>query len=164
MYEHREFDAAIESAIRVTNNNDVAVAVGLAAAKLLRAAIEYADIDRVLELASTIDRDPVAALVKQANSKPDQTTPAATLEWGMACHLPEAFPSMLHNVSRKASFADSIRQNIYAGGDSCGRSIMLGAILAACHADDAARGVPIEWAERFSELARVDSDVLALLA
>ena len=71
---------------------------------------------------------------------------AASARFGMPCHLPQGLPVLFHIALRAGSYQEAVEANILAGGDSCGRSLMLGAL---CAADAAVRGVanavPQDW-------------------
>jgi len=145
-----------ESAVRVTNNNDFAVGIARCASAMLKVAIETGDITRTLQTAASVATeqtgseklDSIKTLVSAAASEQDKTVVEATAHWGMPCQLDVAFPSVLHNLEKSNSYTEAIRQNILAGGDSCGRAILLGAILGACNGNDENKGIPSNWLAR----------------
>jgi len=141
----------VESAVRVTNNNNKSVAFSIAASELMRVAIETGDLQQVLHTARNIQDPIVAPLVAEAFAYDDEPSPEATARWGLACQLAQGFPSLMHNLARQHNFVKSIRQNIYAGGDSCERSIVLGAVLGACFGRDDTDGIPEEWIKNLSD-------------
>ena len=57
----------------------------------------------------------------------------------MACHVAEGLPVVFHIAQHATDYSIAIESNIRAGGDNCGRSIMLGAMVAA---DMANRRIP----------------------
>lgn len=75
----------------------------------------------------------------------------ATAQWGMSCELRFGVPSIVHNISTCTSFVDGVRTNIYSGGDSCGRSVLLGAILGACFGQDKAKTIPESWLDQLTD-------------
>ena len=83
--------------------------------------------------------------------KQNTSTIEATAEWGMSCELKLGVPSIVHNISTATSFVEGVRSNIYAGGDSCGRSILLGAILGACFGQDEGTTIPTEWLDELTD-------------
>ena len=89
----------------------------------------------------------------------DDSTVNVTRRFGMACDLKHGVPSIIHNTSTSGSFAEAIQKNIYAGGDSCGRSIVLGAALGGLYGRGGERGIPDEWIDRLG----VRDEVEALL-
>ncbi len=150
-YSEKNLPEIIESAVRVTHNNDDAVAFAQASAKLLATAINTGDIKRVIACANEIEEKPTVALINDALSSLSSTTTDMTRQWGMACELKLGFPSIVHNLATSNSYAHGVRQNIYSGGDSCGRSIVLGAVLAACFGVDGDRGIPESWLSKLAD-------------
>jgi len=59
--------------------------------------------------------------------KPRAPLPAAT-HFGMACYVHHALPVVWYLLNSAESFESVVRDNIRCGGDSCGRSMALGAI------------------------------------
>ncbi len=148
----------VESAVRVTNNNDDAVAYGQASANMIEAAIISGELSLAVDAAKQEQTGLAAPFVEQALSSLDKSTPAVTAEWGMACQLSIGFPSAIHNIATSHSFTQAIQQNIYAGGDSCGRSILIGAVMGACFGVGTENGIPEQWIHQLS-----DADTLLTL-
>ncbi|SDA20322.1 ADP-ribosylglycohydrolase [Nitrosospira sp. Nsp18] len=76
----------------------------------------------------------------------------------------KGLPVIFHIAQRAADYRTAIESNIRAGGDSCGRSIMLGA-LAAAHAamqNDSAFPIPLPWLARYRKLAEAADACAAL--
>jgi len=153
----------VESAVRVTNNNDKAVAFGVATANM----IEAATITGVPELSIDAAKQDVSGvtqhLIDQALASLDKSTPEVTSDWGMACQLNIGFPSAIHNIAKATSFKEAVRQNIYAGGDSCGRSILIGAVMGACFGIGTKNGIPSQWVDKLSHSQCVLEDIDQLL-
>ena len=63
----------------------------------------------------------------------------------------------MHNLGRTSGFADAIRTNIYAGGDNCGRAIVLGAVSGAHFGSGGATGIPKEWVSRVNAIDHIES-------
>ena len=147
-----------ESAVRVTNNRDDSAAWGRAFAAMLRAAIQGATPTEAAEAARGVT-PMIDGQIEAASAMRDKTVEEVAAAFALHCQLEVAFPVIFHTVSTAKSYRAAIRANIRAGGDNCGRSVPIGAILGACFAGDAARGVPAEW------ITRVDmpGDLAALL-
>lgn len=64
---------------------------------------------------------------------------------GRACHLPTSGPMMFHVLRHSTSYADAVERNILAGGDSAGRSLMIGAAMGAAHGIATPKGIPLNW-------------------
>ena len=151
MYAQQEgLQSVVDSAIRVTNNNDDAVAYGQASANMIEAAIITGDPILAIDSAKQEQSGLAASFVEQALSSQDKSTPAVTAEWGMACQLSIGFPSTVHNIAKSHSFTEAIRQNIYAAGDSCGRSILIGAVMGACFGIGVEKGIPEQWINKLN--------------
>ncbi len=152
----------VESAVRVTNNNDLAVHFGQASSSIIEAAVLGADVEAAI-LAIAKNADPgVAKLVDTAFSCRDEDNVEVTAKFGMSCNLVFGIPSVIHNLLTSESFVQAIRKNIYAGGDSCGRAILLGAVLGATKGINEETGIPQMWIDCLSQREEID-DLIAKL-
>jgi len=124
-----EPESTIESAVRVTSTNPVA----LDAARTLYRCLDSLGQGNELEtaLAATADTaGPVLAPLMRAALERDGYAPLeVTQQYGLACHMPQGMPVVWHIARHARSFEQGVRDNILCGGDSCGRAIGLGAIL-----------------------------------
>jgi len=145
----------VESAIKVTNNNDAAISFGFAAAKLLETAILTGDIKAAITSISESSDSQVAGLIDQALAMRDQSTPEVAAHFGMGCDVDFAVPSAVHNLATAQSYTDAVRKNIYSGGDSCGRSIIVGAVMGACYGVGGANGIPQKWTDTVNKIDAV---------
>ena len=136
--------ADIVPAIQVTNVNDVATAYGMIFAGLLRDVLAGTHLSQALRAAA----DTASGDIKTALTAALQTTESDSVAYGeitqRACHLPMAMPLAFHIMARADSYTDAINRNILAGGDSCGRAIIIGAVMGAVHGI-AAEGIPLGW-------------------
>lgn len=80
---------------------------------------------------------------------------------GRACHLPTAGPIMFYVLKHSGSYRDAVEQNILAGGDSAGRSILIGAIKARVHGIATKTGIPLSWVLQLSDGHRIWTDCQA---
>ena len=78
----------------------------------------------------------LAASVERAQEDPV----AYAGEMGRACPLPQSLPVAFQILARSTGFADAVETNTRAAGDTCGRSIFIGAMAATAY------GVPLDWA------------------
>lgn len=154
-----ELLSVVESAIRVTNNNDSAVAFGKTVAKVIEDSILVGEakhaVDAAITYAKTEYPDNLLPLLEQSLAELEKTTPEVTAQWGMACQLKIGFPSAIHNISKSSSYTEAVRQNIYAGGDSCGRSILVGAVMGACCGVGTQNGIPNEWIAKLNQDSQI---------
>ena len=157
-----ELHAVAESAIRVTSNNDFAVAFGLAATDMIECAVQTGDIEASVAAGKNSGSAEVGKLLDDALARRKQTAEEATSHFGMACDLDYGLPSVTHNAVTASGFEDAIRRNIYAGGDNCGRAIILGAIAGACYGVGGASGIPQAWLDKTSVIDRAQSLIAQL--
>lgn len=142
------FNTQVASAIRTTNDHPVAAEFGLSCAHLMRAALTEGTSRAAVEAARTDVAPDTAALLDAALGMIEKDNVQVTKHFGMACDLPFGVPSAVHNIATAPTFTDAVRRNIYAGGDSCGRAILVGAVMGAVHGIGGAQGIPPEWIAR----------------
>lgn len=151
----------VDAAVRVTNNNDEAVAWAHCAARLLERlflGIPPAEaIEAAVELAPSPEN--LTAAISDSALAPIK----AGDRFGRTCYLHEAMPVCFHIISQASSFTDAIRANIHCGGDSCGRAWLIGPAMAAIHGVGSEKGVPLSWLARVTDGADTFSDLEALI-
>lgn len=167
-----ELKSKVEEAVRVHQNNDMAVAFGIAAALLLEHALVEGKLPDA-EFIETLNDNAKESFAKAAEfdtleelflsishelMKGKEDSPFYDL-YGRSCALPGSFmgPSfLLRNLDTASStggFAEAIRANILGAGDTCSRAIFLGAVICAANG-----GPPSDWLEKVdpATLKRVD--------
>ena len=149
-YDAPDLPRLVEEAVRVTNNSDVAVRYAQVVALLLKETIKTGGLPDLTAHVGAAPDD-VAQALNRALARPDDTTEAVTADIGMICNLDTGLPSVFHNLSQASSFKEAVRTNIYAGGDNCGRSIILGAVLGVMF------GVPEDWTRQLVQREAVES-------
>lgn len=158
-----ELDALCESAIRVTNNASRAVEYGRVCTALLRSTLVGEPLQTGLEkaLAAACERivEPLREAVDATGSVRE-----VSKEFGLHCDLGVGVPSILHNLKTANSFVEAVRSNIYAGGDNCGRAIILGAVAGAQYGTDAEHGIPEAWLKKVNGLEALDHQIGSVLA
>lgn len=137
----------VETAVRVTNDRDDAAEWGRSAALIMKAAIEGAA-PRDAAAAGRGISAKVDGQIEDALARGGETVEAVATSYALHCRLDVAFPVMIHAIASADDYEGAVRANIRAGGDNCGRSILIGAVLGACFADDPALGVPAAWLAR----------------
>lgn len=145
-YDADDLPAMVESAVRVTNNRDDSVAWGHAVAAMIRAAIRGAAPEDAVAAARGAD-GVIDGQIEAALAMRDKTPSEVATAFALHCQLEVAFPVLCHSIATAISVADAVRANIHAGGDNCGRSIPLGAVLGACFAGTD-RGTPRDWVSK----------------
>jgi hypothetical protein len=154
----------VEEAVRVTNNNELAIAAARCSSVALFKLLHGARVSQALADALPFAGPILQPLLEQALAIPKLDSIAATERFGRACHVTEGLPVIFHIAQRAVDYRTAIESNIRAGGDSCGRSIMLGA-LAAAHAamqNGAVFPIPLPWLARYRKLAEAADACAAL--
>ncbi len=85
----------------------------------------------------------IALWVNQGIESSDMDTVQAISRFGQSCATPEAFPGLVHLVSKyENNLKEGLIQSVMAGGDNAARSMMTGMVLGAC---SSAGALPEEW-------------------
>ncbi|MBK7490604.1 MAG: ADP-ribosylglycohydrolase family protein [Nitrosomonas sp.] len=147
--------AKIEQAVRLTNNNDTAVAAAQYAGCVLLAVLHGQPIQQALASSLPHAGEKLRPLLEEALQVKTLDCVAVAKRFGNACHVPQGLPVIAHIVQHAPDYRTAIEENIRIGGDSCGRSIMLGAIMAAYTAQQNSQtaSIPLEWAARYRKLS-----------
>jgi len=138
----------IRTAMEVTNVNTEAAAYSDVFADLTTRVMNGETLDTALLATANAADDTIKDdLLNALNTSEDNSTVFAGLNglMGRACSLPAAGPVMFHILARSASYQEAIERNILAAGDTAGRAIMLGAIMARIHGVATPTGVPLSW-------------------
>ncbi len=147
----------IERIVRITNNNDIAVAAAQYAGCVLFEVLNGKSIIQALTAALPHAGEKLKPLVEEAMQAKALDSAAIAKRFGTACHVLEGLPIIVHIAQHAPDYRTAIEENIRIGGDSCGRSIMLGAIMAADTAQRTIHGaaIPLEWVARYRKLSMV---------
>ncbi|MEO9823192.1 MAG: ADP-ribosylglycohydrolase family protein [Paracoccaceae bacterium] len=162
-YQHdAQRDAKIAEAMQVTNVNDVGLAYNRMFADVLSDVMEGKPILDALQ--QGVQNAP--ALIKSetahALSTSESNSTVFAGEVGRACHLPTAGPVVFHILKHSKTYAEAINANILAGGDSAGRSIMVGAIMGAAHGLSTPKGIPLAWVLKLKDAGDIWGDCTQL--
>ena len=131
--------------MQITNVNAVAAAYNAVFADLLCRVLNGAPIAEALVAAADGATGDVQTALRDALTTPETDSTAYAGRVGRACHLPTAGPVMFHVLRHASSYANAVERNILAGGDSAGRSLMIGAAMAADHGIATSKGIPLDW-------------------
>ena len=162
--EEEAFDQAVAAAVQTTSDHPIAADYGLISARMIRAAITDTTTDAVASAAQSAAQGDAAALVTKALSLADTGNAQVTAEFGMACDLPYGVPSALHNITTAPDFTTAIRRNIYAGGDTCGRAMLVGAVAGAIYGVGGPQGIPQDWIDRLTAKEEVTALMKSVFA
>lgn len=155
----------VESAIRITSHHHLAIDAAKCCAAALHAVLHGDPMEQALAAALPFAGDTLRPLLEEALAVPAADSVAVAARYGMACHVAEGLPVVFHIARHAADYRTAIEANIRAGGDNCGRSIILGALVAAREACKQSRSdvIPLEWLARYRKLASA-ADACAVLA
>lgn len=144
----------VEEVVRITNHNDIAVSAAKCAAAMLHGILMGKSMNQAATDALPLAEDNLRLLLEQALTLETLDSIAAANRFGSACHVTEGLPIVFHIANHAHDYMTAIKANIRAGGDSCGRSIMLGALVAAHLASQNANdsGIPLPWLARYRKL------------
>jgi ADP-ribosylglycohydrolase len=143
----------VEQVVRLTNHNDTAVAAAQYAAAVLAAVLEGKPVEQALTQSLPHAKGELGALLEDALAIDTLDSVQAAQHFGSACHVLEGLPVIAHIARHATNYRQAVEANIRAGGDSCGRAIMLGAIAAAgaeLH-DHAASTIPLHWLAKYRQ-------------
>lgn len=154
----------VEQVVRVTNHNDLAVAAAQCAAAALFAVLRGATIAQALTDALPLAGDTLRPLLEQALAEPALDSVAVAVRYGRACHVSQGLPVIFHIARHAPDYRSAVEANIRAGGDSCGRAILLGALVAAQAQQQGGSqpAIPLAWLARYGKLAAA-ADACAML-
>ena len=148
-----ELMTQVDEAVRRTNNNEVAVAAAHCSSAALFKLLQGMKMEQALTEALPFAGGTLRPLLEEALSMHKSDSVGAAQRFGTACHVTEGLPVVFHIAQTATDYRSAIEANIRAGGDSCGRSIMLGALVAAHSARQNTYEFPIpfQWLARYQK-------------
>ena len=150
----------VRQAVAVTHNDPVARDAAHVCALALHQVVSGVGLAHALTVAAAAAGPVLQPLLAEALAMPVLDPQAASARFGMPCHLPQGLPVLFHIALRAGSYQEAVEANILAGGDSCGRSLMLGAL---CAADAAVQGVANAiapaWLQQLPTMPAVNADL-----
>lgn len=144
-----ELLSLIDRAVRLTNNNDLAVEVAQHAAVILYDLLEGSTPQQALGRAGILPETIGEIYAQLIDSSGDPALMGGIA--GRACNLDQGYPLLLGLLHHTHTFTDAVRANILAGGDSCGRAITLGALAGAYYGIGGNKGIPLDWIARLKQ-------------
>jgi ADP-ribosylglycohydrolase len=154
-----ELLATVDTAARITSNNELAVNAARSLAVTLHSLLAGESLQTALQNGITCSEDVLATRLEAAVTINKLPTAEVGEKFGRACHVQEGLPVVFHIARHTKNYQSAIQENIRVGGDSCGRAIALGAIMATS-AVDTSESIPLPWLARYARLAEV-ADALA---
>ncbi len=143
--------ATVETATRITNNNELAVSAAKCLAIILYSLLTGESLQTALRNSIICTKDTLATRLEESLAMPEQPIAEVAEKFGRACHIQEGLPTVFHIARHAKNYQAAIQENIRAGGDSCGRAIALGAIMATV-GNDHAESIPLPWLARYVRL------------
>lgn len=138
-------ESDLETAIRVTNNNDLAVNCGLYFSKVLQSVLNGNSITDGFESAADYVPSELTENMGKALTMPATDLESAATLFGQVCGLNETMPLSAYILTHSSNYQEAVEMNILAGGDSCGRAMMLGALAGANYGIGGKKGIPHAW-------------------
>ncbi|MBX3615521.1 ADP-ribosylglycohydrolase family protein [Nitrosomonas sp.] len=143
---HEALSIKIEQVVRLTNDNDTAVAAAHYAGMVLFQVLGGMPVAKALTASLPYANASVKPLLEESLQAKIFDGAAIGKRFGIACHVLEGLPLIAHIANHAPDYRTAIEENIRIGGDSCGRSIMLGAIMAAhTTQQNDFNSIPLEW-------------------
>ncbi|MEP3348264.1 MAG: ADP-ribosylglycohydrolase family protein [Litoreibacter sp.] len=155
----------IKASLEVTNINAEATTFTNVFADLCTRIMNGEDLNDALHAAANAaDETAKAELLNALNTAEDDSVVFAGINglMGRACYLSAAGPVIFHILARSKSYQEAIERNILAAGDTAGRSIMIGAIMARVHGVATPTGVPLSWVLKLKDGEQVWNDCQTL--
>lgn len=158
--------SSVETAVRVTNDNDYSVNAGQVFAHLLSAILNGADLNEALDEAANVGDEEFSELLKAALTSEETDSVAYGQITGRACNLVMSIPLCFHILKNTNSFESAIEANNFAAGDNAGRSIVLGAVAGAYYGLNNDKGIPQKWIDKLADADEIFEacDALGALA
>ncbi len=154
----------IEQVVCVTNHNRTAIAAAQYAGCVLWEVLNGEPIQQALRNPLVHAGEKFTPLIEEALQIRVLDGKTVAKRFGSACHVLEGVPIIAHIAHSAPDYRTAIEENIRIGGDSCGRAIMLGAIVAASTAQhQESATIPLEWIARLRNLM-IAADACAMLS
>lgn len=136
----------IEHVVRVTSDEAAAVQAGRVAGAVLYELLAHTSIEGALQCGVEQAGGALAGRLLAALAEPQFDALAAAERFGAGGHVEQGLPVIFHILANRMTYPEAVRANILAGGDSCGRSILLGAAMGVLDV------VPMSWVARLHGL------------
>ena len=133
------------TAAQVISTNQDAVESAAAVYQCLDAIANGHSLSDALESSARSMQSNVGKLMLDALAVDEYQPLETASRFGLACYIEHSMPVVWHLLKHATDFESAVRDNIRCGGDSCGRSMALGAIAGL------AFGVPEHLIERMAD-------------
>lgn len=140
---------SVETAIQLTNNNELSLQAGRIAASLLSVVNDGKPLNEALLLAADKAEGPFNDLLHDALETEETDSKLYAHKTGMACNLVEAIPLIFHILKNSRSYHEAVETNNLAGGDNAGRAIMIGAVAGSYYSGAGNKDIPPQWIAKY---------------
>lgn len=144
----------VDELVRVTNNNDIAVAAAKCSAAALFEILCGKQVEEALSSSIQFAGNKLGPLLEEALEIQTLDGIKVAERFGFACHVTEGLPVIFHIAKCAPDYRIAIETNIRTGGDSCGRAIMIGALTAShmVKQNETSFPIPLEWLVRYKNI------------
>lgn len=144
----------VEEVVSITNNNDVAISAAQCTASLLFSVLNGETMGKALASVIPAAGEKLNPLLEASLNYNSLDSITVAEKFGSACHVIEGLPTVFHIAQHTNDYKTAVESNIRAGGDSCGRGIILGAIVAAYQAkqENMVPSIPLSWISRYRNI------------
>ena len=138
----------IEPMVRVTSTNALAGEAAKVSGLVIAALLQGAEMNDALKGAAATANGELGEQLGKALDFPAGDIQAAAGEFGRPCPLINSLPLSFVILRDATSFAEGVRANTLAGGDNCGRALIVGSGLGARFGFSPEDGIPLDWLMR----------------
>lgn len=144
----------VEEVVAITNNNEIAISAAQCTASLLFSILNGEPLNNALASVVPSAGEKLNPLLAASLNYKSLDSIAVAEKFGSACHVIEGIPTVFHIAQHASDYKTAVKSNIRAGGDSCGRGIILGAIVAAYQAkqENKVSSIPLSWLARYRKI------------
>jgi ADP-ribosylglycohydrolase len=99
------------------------------------------------------DGTPISLWVEKGLESKGEESVLAIGQFGQSCHVDEAFPGIVHLISRHENdLKEALIQCVMSGGDNAGRGMIVGMVLGA-HLGE--KSLPREWLSSMKKMQQI---------
>ena len=146
-------DAAVLHS-KMTHNSQRVMEVTRFFSQLLYLVLQgYTPKNSILAMLEESENEKLKQWIKAALASNEHDSSEAIKSWGQSCNVNVGCPGALHLILKyEDDYAEAMRQNVYAGGDSAARGMVVGMILGAYNGLDK---IPQSWRDALSSKDRI---------
>jgi len=152
--DQKEFEDAAVLQSKMTHNSEHVVKATRFFAQLLYLVLQgYTPKNSILAILEESEDEMIQTWLKTALASVEHDTTEAIKSCGQSCNVNGACPSSLHLILKyENDYAQAMRENVYAGGDSAARGMVAGMILGAYNGLEK---IPAQWVDQLASKNRI---------